>query len=257
MTVLDSNPDRDAPITLEICTCVATVTLARPPVNAIDDPWIACLDRILDQVEARPGVAVLHFRSALKCFCAGADLKVMRAQLTTPAGRDGFVDMVRRLQKILARIEKMGAVSVAEISGAALGGGLEFALACDLRCAAESAKLGLPEATLGLLPAAGGTQRLPRVCGEATARRLILGAEIVDGAEARRIGLVQWVLADDQLASWTENLVHRLAALPAEAGHENPSLEVTMRPPVYSIFCTGVDSGYPRDRLLPQLLRRS
>ena len=76
-----------------------------------------------------------------------------------------------------------------------MGGGLELALACDLRVAAAEAKLGLPEVRLGLLPAAGGTQRLTRLCGQGIAKRLILGAEVIDGAEAERLGIVQWVAA--------------------------------------------------------------
>ncbi|HSG94398.1 MAG TPA: enoyl-CoA hydratase/isomerase family protein, partial [Afifellaceae bacterium] len=162
-------------------------------------------------------ISVVHFKSALRTFCAGADLNLMRALLVTPEGRNAMVAVVRRIQDAFSRLEAMPMVSVAEIGGAALGGGLELALACDLRVAGESARLGLPEAGLGLVPGAGGTQRLPRICGEAVARRLILGAEVVDGSEAGRLGLVQWVMPDDQLADWTQSLVARLAALPGPA----------------------------------------
>jgi enoyl-CoA hydratase/carnithine racemase len=204
-------------IDLAIDGTVANVVFDRPPVNAMDNAWIERMDHILEEVAGRPEVTVLHFQSALKTFSAGADLKAMRELLATAGGRDEMVEMVGRLQRVLSRIESMGTVSVAEIGGAALGGGLELCLACDLRVAAETAKLGLPEVGLGLLPGAGGTQRLPRICGDAVARRLILGAEIVDGAQAAALGLVHWSLPADELAGWTKDLVARLGALPAQA----------------------------------------
>ncbi len=108
-------------------------------------------------------------------------------------------------------------VTLAEIGGAALGGGLELALACDLRVAAAEAKLGLPEARLGLVPAAGGTQRLTRLCGHGIAKRLILGAELIDGREAERLGIVQWARPHQELAGWTRELAAHLAAMPAAA----------------------------------------
>ncbi len=207
----------DGMMVLAIAGPVATVTFDRPPVNAINDPWIARLEEVLDRVEENHAIAVLHFRSACKTFCAGADLKIMGERMADAAGRDAMIATVRRLQQVLARLEAMGTVSIAEIGGAALGGGLEFALACDLRVAAGTAKLGLPEAGLGLLPGAGGTQRLPRICGQAVARRLIFGAEIIDGEEAARLGLVQWAVPAAELAAWTGDLAARLGALPAAA----------------------------------------
>jgi enoyl-CoA hydratase/carnithine racemase len=94
---------------------------------------------------------------------------------------------------------------------------MELALACDLRVAAAEARLGLPEASLGLVPGAGGTQRLTRLCGRGTAGRLILGAEVIDGAEAERLGLVQWSWPGAQLADGTAELAARVAALPKAA----------------------------------------
>lgn len=204
-------------IRLEVDGPIAVAVLDRPPVNAINADWLAGLTRVLDEVDGTGGVSVLHLRSACKAFCAGADLALMRELFPTPAGRDAMVAVVRDIQDAFARLEALPLVTVAEIAGPAMGGGLELALACDLRVAAETAKLGLPEAGLGLLPGAGGTQRLPRVCGEAVARRLILGAEVVDGTEAARLGLVQWAVPADRLAQWTGELVARLAALPAPA----------------------------------------
>lgn len=162
-------------------------------------------------------VSVLHLRSAHKTFCAGADISLMRKLLVTPEGCSAMVDLIRELQGVLARLEGLGIVSVAEINGAAVGGGFELALACDFRVCSESAKLGLPEASLGLIPGAGGTQRLSRMCGEAVARRIILGAELVNGRDAASLGLVQWAVPEKRLESWTKSLVKRLGSLPRQA----------------------------------------
>ncbi|HLF32564.1 MAG TPA: enoyl-CoA hydratase/isomerase family protein [Xanthomonadales bacterium] len=204
-------------ISLTIESHVATVVLDRPPVNAINHSFVDSLNQILGRVECRQDVSVLHIRSVCKAFCAGADLALMEELVVTPEGCDAMVDLIRQLQRVLDRLERMSVVTVAEMSGAALGGGLELALACDLRVCSETAKLGLPEASLGLLPGAGGTQRLPRVCGEAVARRLILGAEVVSGKEAVGLGLVQWAVPADQLPRRTQDLVARLAMLPRQA----------------------------------------
>src|SRR3990172_8719575 len=161
-------------IELDIDKQIATVTLNHPPVNALSDTMTERLDEILDEVEANKDISILHLRSNLKVFCAGADLAMMRELLARADGCDRMIEIVRNIQHVFFRLEKVGVVSVAELSGAALGGGLELALACDLRIAANEVKLGLPEANLGLLPAAGGTQRMPRIVGEAVARRLIL-----------------------------------------------------------------------------------
>ena len=98
-----------------------------------------------------------------------------------------------------------------------MGGGLELALACDLRIAAAEAKLGLPEARLGLIPGAGGTQRLTRLCGPAVAARLILGAEILDGRTASELGVVHWAAPRVELAQRAAEIVRGIASLPAAA----------------------------------------
>jgi enoyl-CoA hydratase len=196
---------------------VVTVTLSRAPVNALDDALIAQLDAVLDEIGADEEAAVLHLRSDQKAFCAGADLALMRGCFSSPEGPDAMIAIVRRMQRLFRRLEAAPVVVVAEIGGAALGAGLELALACDLRVAATEAKLGLPEARLGLVPAAGGTQRLARLCGPGVAKRLILGAEVIDGAEALRLGIVHWVYPREQLALRTRELVERFAAIPRAA----------------------------------------
>jgi enoyl-CoA hydratase/carnithine racemase len=124
-----------------------------------------------------------------------------------------MIETVRRMQRLFDRIEALPQVVVAEIGGAAHGGGFELALACDLRVAAESARLGLPEARLGLLPGAGGTQRLSRLAGPGVARRLILMAEVITGAQACDLGLVQWAVPDEQLTAFANGVAGRIAAL--------------------------------------------
>lgn len=201
-------------IRLELAGALATATLARAPVNAIDEAWIARLGEVVREArEAR----VLLIRSAEKAFSAGADLALMRSRFDSDAGRGKMVALARAMQEAYAALESSPLVSIAEIGGPAMGGGLELALACDQRIAAGSAKLGLPEAGLGLLPGAGGTQRLTRIAGEAVAKRLILGAEIVDGAEAARLGIVQWAVPADELPARAQRLASHLAALPAPA----------------------------------------
>lgn len=204
-------------ITLTISGAVATATLSQAPVNAMNDEWLSRLEAVLDTVEANESLTVLWIRSDQRVFCAGADLAFMRARFLTEAGRTLMIAFTRRLQQVLERLERLGLVTVAEIGGAALGGGFELALACDLRLVAESAKVGLPEARLGLLPAGGGTQRMTRLCGAATARRLILGAEIVSGATAVNLGLAQWAAPLGELQAATRAVVDRIAELPKAA----------------------------------------
>ncbi len=197
----------------ELRDSVLTLTMARAPVNAINREWIDGFGAVADDLAGRQDVAVLLVRSSQRVFSAGADLKLMRDCFATDDGPDRMIETVRRLQRLYDRIEALPQVVVAEVGGAAHGGGFELALACDLRIAAETAPLGLPEARLGLLPGAGGTQRLSRLAGPGVARRLILTAEVVTGAQARELGLVQWAAPAEQLAAFTRGVVDRIAAL--------------------------------------------
>lgn len=204
-------------ISLTIEGPVATATLCRPPVNAINEEWVARLDEVLDQVERTEEVGVLWIRSRERTFCAGADLALMHAIFDSAGGRARMIELTRRMQAVFARLESLPKVTLAEIGGAAMGGGFELALACDLRMVADSARIGLPEARLGLLPAAGGTQRLTRICGDAIARRLILGAELVSGNDVLGLGLAQWLVPALEIETAARALVGRIAELPAEA----------------------------------------
>jgi enoyl-CoA hydratase len=196
---------------------VLVATLARSPVNALDERLIAELDAVLDQAIGDDRIALLHLRSEQRAFSAGADLALMASCFATADGPDRMTEVVHQMQRLFARLEAAPLVTLAEISAPALGAGFELALACDLRVAANEARLGLPEARLGLLPGAGGTQRLTRLVGPGLARRLILGAEVVDGSAAERLGLVQWALPHAQLAEFAARLAQRVAAMPKAA----------------------------------------
>jgi len=196
---------------------VTTLTLNHPPVNAISEEWVKAFDAKLDALAHGPRCTVLHIRSSQKVFCAGADLNEVRQRMEARDGADRMYAYVASMQRLYARIERLPQVTLAEISGAAMGGGLELALACDLRIAATEAKLGLPEARLGLIPGAGGTQRLTRLCGPAVAARLILGAELLDGAAAAGLGVVHWAAPRVELAERAAAIVRAIATLPAAA----------------------------------------
>lgn len=202
---------------LQVADNVATVTMNRPPVNAMSEGWIAGFHELLDGLEVRHDWNVLHIRSALKIFAAGADLKEMKEKYEAADGLERQVAVIRAYQELFARIESLSRVTLAEISGAALGGGFELTLACDLRIAANEVKVGLPELRLGLLPGAGGTQRMTRIAGRSVSMRLILGVEQITGAEAQRLGLVQWAVPAADLAEQAAAIASRFAAAPVHA----------------------------------------
>lgn len=196
---------------------VAVATLSRPPVNAIDDALIAGLHGMLDELSAREDWQVLHIRSSLKVFAAGADLDMIRAWKDAASPQAALAGYIDRLQGIYRRIEALPQVTLCEIGGAAMGGGFELALSCDLRIAADEAKIGLPEIGIGLLPGAGGTQRLTQLCGRGVTSRIILGCEPVDGRAAHALGMVEWSVPRTALEEQARAVAERLAGLPPHA----------------------------------------
>jgi enoyl-CoA hydratase/carnithine racemase len=186
-------------------------------VNAINDALLGALEAALDEAVADDELTLLHLRSEERAFCAGADLALMKECFATPKGPDAMTALVHRMQRLFLRFEAAPVVTLAEIGTTALGGGLELALACDLRVAALDARLGLPEAELGLVPGAGGTQRLTRLIGPGLAKRLIMGAEVFDGTQAAKFRIVQWALPRLELSAFAAALAARIAALPKAA----------------------------------------
>jgi enoyl-CoA hydratase/carnithine racemase len=203
---------------LQISRRVATLVLQRAPANAINREWVTRFHALLDELDARDDWTVLHIRSALRLFSAGADIKEMRTQFASAEGVASLVAAVRDYQKLYARIESLSRITMAEIGGAAMGGGFELALACDLRVIAEEARVGLPEIRLGLLAGAGGTQRLTRLCGRVVAIRVIAGAEMVDGKTAVQLGMAQWSAPLTELPATAADIARRYANQPALAG---------------------------------------
>ncbi len=163
-------------------TGVATVRLDRPKANALSSQVLWELVEVGRQLEASLPRAVV-ITGGDRIFAAGADIAEFRAK---PVGWE----TAHAFHEALGLFERLPRVVIAAIEGYALGGGLELALACDLRVASRTAKLGLPEITLGLIPGGGGTQRLARLVGLSVARRLILTGEPLDAPEAARVGLV-------------------------------------------------------------------
>lgn len=167
----------------------AIVTLAHPPANTWTRDSLAALRRLVDRLNAQREIyALVITGQGEKFFSAGADLKQF-ADGDKALARD----VARRFGEAFEALATFRGLSIAAINGYAMGGGLECALACDLRVVEEQAQLALPEAAVGLLPCAGGTQNLTRLVGEGWAKRMILLGERVDAATALRIGLVEHV----------------------------------------------------------------
>jgi enoyl-CoA hydratase len=173
----------------------ALVMLDRPEaLNALSFAILHELSQAFDQAAASGARALLITGAGEKAFCAGADIKELTGRALVAQK-----DSAEFGQSVFAKLDRLPIVSIAIVNGFAFGGGLELALACDFRLATRTARLGLPEIKLGLIPGYGGTQRLPRLIGEARALELILTGRAVDAAEAERIGLVNRLIDGDAL----------------------------------------------------------
>jgi enoyl-CoA hydratase/carnithine racemase len=191
---------------------VFTLALRRPPANALGLPIIAGLQAALDDV---PSARVLVVASRVDgFFAAGADIKHM----ATVDGAE-FAAYGDALRTLLNRFAAPNRISIAAIDGLALGGGLELALACTLRVGSERASFGLPEVKLGLIPGAGGTQRLPRLVGRGRALDMMLTGRPLDGAEAHAIGLIERLVAPGEAEAAALALARELRELSQPALH--------------------------------------
>lgn len=175
----------------------AVITIDRPDaLNALNVGLLGDLASAFDEVGRGTARALLVTGAGTKAFCAGADIKELAGR--TPAGHKAGMEYG---QAVFARLDALRIPSVAIINGYAFGGGLELALACTFRLGTRNAKMGLPEIKLGLIPGYGGTQRLPRIVGEARALELIMTGRAVDAEEAQRIGLVNRLVDGDAVAA--------------------------------------------------------
>ena len=204
----------DGCLALERLDAVARITMNRPEsVNAINDAIRHGLPALLQQLDADPSIRVIVLRGAgERGFCAGADLKEKpAAKAPVTAALQGRTSWIESLDGIAKPI-------IATIHGFCLGGGLEIALACDLRIASQDATFGLPETGLGLIPGGGGTQRLPRLIGLGRALDMMMTGDRIDASEALRIGLITRLSADHAaLESDSLALAARIAARPPVA----------------------------------------
>lgn len=207
-------------VTFDRQGAVGIVTLDRPPVNAIDSSVLDCLDAICQQVESGDAARVLVVRSAQRVFCAGVDIHMITELLKRDGDGSHMLAFVRRIQAVFARWRALPVPTIAAVSGAATGGGLELSMSCDLRVAAADARMGLTEVKIGLLPGAGGTQLLTRLAGPGVAARMILSGELIDGTEAERLGIVHCVREASAVEGTALEWAEVLATKPASALRE-------------------------------------
>lgn len=190
---------------------IAILELARPErMNALNRALLAALAAEVEAIAFDPTVRAVVITGQGKAFCAGADLKE-RATMAPPEVRA----FLKRIRGLMDAIESLPQPVIAAVNGLALGGGTELALACDLRVAAEGAKLGLTEVTLGIIPGAGGTQRLPRLVGKGRAKELIFTGRQVPASEALAIGLVEELAPEGEALSVALALAERIVAVAA------------------------------------------
>ena len=195
-------------ILVETRGAVGLITLNRPKaLNALCDALVREMGQALDSFESDDAVGAVVVTGSDKAFAAGADIKEMQSR--------GFVDVFLAdfVTKGWERVTTCRKPIVAAVAGFALGGGCELAMMCDTIIAAESARFGQPEITLGIIPGAGGTQRLTRAVGKAKAMDMVLTGRMMDAAEAERSGLVTRVVANDKLVEEALKMAAQIAAL--------------------------------------------
>lgn len=196
---------------------VGTLTIDNPPVNALTGATLTALDQAFDALLRDPAVrAVVITGAGDKAFVAGADIKAFDAQVNGgEAGLDAMRAYLAQGQALFTKLEHAPVPVIAALNGVALGGGLELALACHLRLAKPGVRLGQPEINLGLIPAWGGTQRLPRLVGTAVALEMILTGDPLTAEQAQALGLVSAVESD--VRAGAQALAEKIASKGAAA----------------------------------------
>lgn len=204
-----------ATLRIETDEAVTVVTVNRPQLrNAMNEEFIRELENVLDVVEGSADLRALILTGAGSTFIAGGDIGMIRENLDRTYRFFWIHDRVARLGM---RVERLRVPVIAALNGPALGGGLELALACDFRIAAASARLGLPEVGLGIMPGSGGSARLARIVGRERALLMELTGQSVDAEEAFRIGLIGQVVADGEALTAARSLARVIAGKPPAA----------------------------------------
>jgi enoyl-CoA hydratase/carnithine racemase len=199
-------------VRLDVDGGVGTLRLDRPPVNALNVEVQDALRALAYEIDGRPDVRAVVLYGGERVFAAGADIKEMADM--------GYADMADRSRALTASftaVARIGKPVVAAVTGYALGGGLELALCADVRICGERARLGQPEIQLGLIPGAGGTQRLPRLVGPARAKDMIFTGRFVGAQEALAMGLVDRVVPDGEVYETALGWARQFATGPAYA----------------------------------------
>jgi len=190
---------------------VGVVTLNRPnALNALNSTLIKELNTALDILEADDAIGAIVITGSQKAFAAGADIKEMQSKSFMDVYKEDFISSWERITRCRKPI-------VAAVAGFALGGGCELAMMCDFIIAADTAKFGQPEITLGIMPGAGGTQRLTRFVGKSKAMEMCLTGRMMDAAEAERAGLVSRVVPADDLLAEVEKAAAKIASMSPSA----------------------------------------
>jgi enoyl-CoA hydratase/carnithine racemase len=216
---------------------IIRITLNRPQDrNSIDSAVIEAIEAALQRAERNEDRAVVFCGTGGTFFAGGADATEMIRY--APEEAKAFS---AKIQGLYDRIEASPLVAIAAINGLCYGGGLELAMACDLRVAGESARMGLPEVRVGIIPGGGGTQRLPAIVGTGRAMEMILSGRLYDAREALAFGLVNWIAADDSVLEAT--LGHARSAL-----RNPPHALAAAKRAVYGARPSRDDEGYARER---------
>ena len=186
---------------------IATITIVRPPANALSQGLLRELSAVLDEIEPNRDIKVIVIHGEGRFFSAGADIK----EFTTVSSSEGFANLGKFGQDLFDRMEKFPKPIIAAIHGAALGGGLELAMACHIRLVGEKSKLGLPELQLGVIPGFSGTQRLPKYVGVARAAEMLFTSEPITGMDAVQFGLANHAYPEDEVLEQALKLAGKIA----------------------------------------------
>lgn len=195
-------------LTQKVEECVATVTINYPPANVLTPQGLMELESTVDELAKNDHVKVVIITGVGRFFIAGADIRVLANIHSCQEGKE----MARTGQGIFNKIETLAKPVIAAINGICLGGGLELALCCHIRLAAEGIRLGQPEINLGIIPGFGGTQRLLRIIGQSNATELILTGDSISAQVGKTLGLVSQVYPPDDLMRQAMGLARRIAS---------------------------------------------